>query len=160
MKRFAVLLMIATMAVSGFAQVRVVQVTHEVDTLIYTSSKGLSSESVVDLFKGPSGYLFKVESNNIFDPSLSFGLGKTKEEAVAGLKELLLLCENDVDTRAVLLDSEGREYHVRTAYMLNRTRKPVSVKSDRLHLKHILMAGYMSINKKTIEDIINYLNGK
>lgn len=157
MKRFVLALLLCILPIGINAQIKIKEVQYEADTLIMSVQKGIDSSSILDLFKGNKGYLIRVNSTNMFDPSPSFYLGETKSQTIKSLIELLELCDNDVATVAIVEDVLGNQFYIRTSYMAAIVRKPTFVKSDRLHIKNVNMAGFMCLNKKTIEETIKLL---
>lgn len=158
MKRVIIVAITLLFSLTASAQLKVVKMMHQADTLIYTTARGMSEEELIDIYKGPKGYLIKVTSTNMFDDKPKFYIGKTKEEAKQTLIDLANMCDCDVATSAIVEDSEGITFVLQTTYMANKTRKSSFVKSDRVYAKNEKMAGWMCLKKKILEEAINALN--
>lgn len=154
MRRWLLLLCVLLFSAPSFAQVKIINVQTQVDTLIYTA---VDMETLY-LFKGPQGYLIKAESTNMFDSTPRFYLGKDKETCIESLQDLISLTENDVATQIVVQDAEGNLYMGITAQMALAIRKPIPAKSDRIVMRNSEMSGSISLKRKAMENLIKYLN--
>lgn len=154
MKRWIVLLVALMCSVPSFAQVKIIDVQTQADTLIYTA---MDMETLF-LYKGPKGYLIKAESTNMFDNTVRFYLGKDKETSIQSLNDLILLTDNDIATQVVIQDSEGVFFIGITTALTNYIRKPTPIKADRIIIRNSDMSGVVSLKKKAMENLIKYLN--
>ena len=157
MKKVLLLNFILLFSFSAFAQVKILEVQNEADTLLFSTSRSMQVEELLDLYKNTEGYMFKIYSSNVFDITPRFYIGKTKQEAIETLASLIEMCNADVATKAIIEDKQGNKFHTYTAWMQGLDRKPVYQKSDRIHLSTYDMAGTFCLRVRTMEDAINYL---
>lgn len=159
MKRAIIIAITLLFSLTAYAQLKVLKITHDADTLVYATKTGVLAENeFIDVYKNPKGYLIAVHSSNIFDNSQRFYIGKTKETAIQTLKDFVAFCDNDVATHATIADSEGNQFYIQTGTATNNVRRFEFVKSDRLFLADLEMAGVMCLKKKILEEAINALN--
>ena len=157
MKKLVIIIILSVASVHLNAQIKILEVQNEADTLLSVTQRGVSPESILNLFKGAKGYLFKVDSSAPFTVKTTLYLGESKDDALKTLRELSNLCDNDIATAVKVEDSIGAVLYIKTAYMAAIDRKTTFVKSDRLYIKKEGIDGYMLLNQKTIEDTIKFL---
>lgn len=154
MRRLVVLLVAIAFALPSFAQVKVIDIQTQADTMVFTA---VDMETLF-LYKGPKGYLIKADSSNMFDNPMRFYLGEDKETTIQSLKDMISLTENDVATQVIVQDSEGMVFYGITASLTNYVRKPTPIKSDRIVIRNSEMSGVVSLKRKAMESLIKYLN--
>ena len=156
MKRLLLILSLLTASISAFAQIKLVEIKNEADTLLYTT-RALEGE-IIELFKNQQGYLILINTDNSLDPNFKFYIGKTKSDALTSLDCLNRLIDSDVASTSTIEDVNGTIYETRTAYMAMTKRRPTYTKSDRLLIRNPLQAGWMTIKPKGISEIIDFLS--
>ena len=108
MKKIAIIITaIAMFGLSSSAQVKVVDIKRDADTLVFQFSSGMD---MVNIYKNQNGYLIKEESSNMFDAVQRFYLGKDKEECIASLQIFSELYKEDVATKATVIDAMGNHF--------------------------------------------------
>ena len=158
MKRVVIIAIAMLFSLSASAQLKVVKMMHEADTLVYATKTGVIAENeFIDVYKNSKGYLIAVHSSNIFDNTQSFYIGRTKESAVQTLRDFFVFCDNDVATSATIADAEGNQFYIRSGTGTNNVRRFEFAKSDRVFLTDLEMAGVMCLKKKVLEEAINAL---
>ena len=150
MKRYLLLTLVSLFSVASFAQVQVIEVIHEADTLLYPTNR---ENGTIELYKNKDGYLIKVDSSNMFDKVPSFFLGKDISTSLESLDRLHKLCENDVATQVIISDAMGVPYIGFVAYGSHYyyKRRPTYIKSDTIYLKNEDMSGVIEISQKELE---------
>lgn len=157
MKRIIIFIAVLIGCLPASAQLKVVKVNHDADTLLYSTVTGNMAEEIIDLYKNKKGYLIKVTSTNMFDVRPRFYIGTTKEEAIESANILAEFCENDVGTSAEVLDACGETFIMSNAYMANESRKPEFVKGDRVYITHKTMAGWMCVKRRALLEMIKVI---
>lgn len=157
MKKYLLLTLASLFSVASFAQVQVVDVIHEADTLLYPTNTELGE---VELYKNKDGYLIKVDSSNMFDDAPSFFLGKDIPTSLESLDRLHKLCENDVATKVIITDAKGVPYMGYVAYGSHYyyKRRLTYIKSDTIYLKNEDMAGVIEISQKKLETLKKFIS--
>ena len=142
----------------SFAQARVVDIQREADTLMFEFSSGIERNII---YKNQYGYFMREESDNMFDAAQKFYLGQDKEESIKSANRLLELLDEDVKTTARVIDAMGKEFNAVTDYGLGGyKRKMTKQKSNVLFLTTDQMAGFVTIRKKSLEELIVVLSKK
>lgn len=150
MKKLMLLLMVL-IYLPMYAQINIVEVKEDTDTLVYKTIRGEEykelalggDSSTIYLYKNKYGYLIKSKT-------LKFHIGETPIEAIESLEKIESLIENDIDTRAVIYDAIGDTLYCKTAYMEAMERKATYIKSDRI---------YISSDKMLFSDGFNHSTG-
>lgn len=154
--RKALLIALAMIAsIASHAQIKVVEVERQADTLMFTFSSGMD---IINVYKNATGYFIAEDSSNMFDSRERFYLGKDKTEAVMSAKTLVALCDNDVATRASILDADGNSFLVRTDSTNGSNRKPTFQSSNIIRIKNERMAGWVILRKKALEELVVVLS--
>lgn len=155
MKRILIILLL-TLPISVYAQIKVVEIDRQADTLVFTFSSGMD---VVNVYKNENGYFLAEESTNMFDPLKRFYLGKDKEESIKSVQTLIDFCKEDVDTTIKILDATGNEFIVKTDIGTGGYyRKPTPQTSNMIRIKNDELAGWVHFRKKTLEELLTLLS--
>ena len=156
MKRLLLILSLLTASISSFAQIKLVEVNNEADTLLY-STRALEGD-IIELYKNQLGYMILINTDNSLDLNFKFYIGKTKSDALTSLNCLNSLIDSDVASTSTIEDVNGTTFETRTAYMALTKRRPTYTKSDRLLIRNPLQAGWMTMKPKGISEIIEFLS--
>lgn len=154
MKRLFIILLL-TLPISAYAQIKVVEIERQADTLMFTFSSGMD---VVNVYKNANGYFLAEESTNMFDPLKRFYLGKDKAESVKSVQTLIDFCKEDVDTSITILDATGKPFVVKTSNVSGYVRKPTPQTSNMIRIKNDELAGWVHFRKKTLEELLTLLS--
>lgn len=157
MKRIIIFIAVLIGCLPASAQLKVVKVNHDADTLLYSTVTSVTPEEIIDLYKNKKGYLIRVSSTNMFDVKPRFYIGRTKEEAIESANILAEFCENDVGTSAEVQDACGEPFRMANAYMANDERRPEFVKGDRVYIANASMAGWMCIKRRALLEMIKVI---
>ncbi len=157
MKRLTVLtISFALMCITSYAQIRVVDIQRDADTLMFEFSSGIELNRI---YKNQYGYFMREESDNMFDPYQKFYIGQDKEECIKSAERFKELFNEDVQTKARVIDAMGKEFYVVTDYGIGGTRrKKIKQKSNFVRLTSEDMSGSIYIRKKSIEELIEVLS--
>lgn len=157
MKRIAIIIAaIAIYGISASAQVRVVDIKRDADTLMFEFSSGID---MTRIFKNQYGYFIREDSDNMYDGYQRFYLGLNKEECITSINRFMQLFDEDVQTKARVIDAMGTEYIAVTDYGLGGTRrKKTKQKSNFVRLSSETMVGNIYLRKKSLEELIAILS--
>lgn len=152
MKRILIAVAIVLINMSSYAQIRVVDIQRDADTLMFEFSSGMEMNQI---YRNQYGYFMREVSDNMFDAYQRFYLGQDKGECIKSANKLLELFEEDVQTKARIIDAMGTEFYAETDYGLGGVkRKTTKQKSNFIWLKTEKMAGTITIRKKSLEELI------
>jgi len=157
MKKLLVIAALCFTSISAMAQLKVIEVRDDADTLVYSSLKGNIADEWLDVYKNKDGYLIKGKSTNMFDSAPTFYLGATKEQAYKTLEDISLLCDKDVASCSLVEDAMGNSFALFTSNFGSFKRKPQFVKGDRVYAKNENMAGLLCFKKTVVDEVIKYL---
>lgn len=156
MRTLATLIISLLVSVSATAQIEVVEIERQADTLMFVFNSGMET---INVYKNPNGYFLAEKSTNMFDPIKRFYLGKDKAEACTSVKTLLSFCGEDVETTIKVLDAMGQEYVITTDMGLGGCdRRPTPQVSNMIWLQSIEMAGWVRFSKKCLEELLSRLS--
>lgn len=157
MKKIAIIIAaIAMFSLSSSAQVKVVDIQRDADTLVFQFSSGMD---MVNIYKNQHGYLIKEESSNMFDAVQRFYLGKDKHECITSLKKFAELYKEDVATKATVIDAMGNQYLAVTDFgMGGAKRKTTKQNTNLIRLTSKDMSGWIYFRKKAMEELMSILS--
>jgi predicted P-loop ATPase len=157
MKKIAIIITaIAMFSLSSSAQVKVVDIKRDADTLMFQFSSGTD---MVNIYKNQYGYLIKEESSNMFDAVQRFYLGKDKQECITSLKKFAELYKEDVATKATVIDAMGNQFLAVTDIgMGGAKRKTTKQNSNVVRLATEDMSGWIYFRKKAMEELMSILS--
>ena len=154
MKRLA-LSVLMLLPILASAQIKVVEIKRDADTLMHTFSSGMD---IVHVYKNQKGYFLAEESTNRFDPLIRFYLGEDKSRSIESLRTMVSFCEEDVSTTIQVQDAEGHPFTIRTdAFSGTTRRKPTFTPSTMIGITNKDLAGWVYYKKKALEEIIKLL---
>ena len=156
MRKVLLLALAMVLPIVTNAQIKVVEVERQADTLMHTFSSGMD---IVNIYKNQKGYFLAEESTNRFDPLIRFYLGKDKARSIESLQTMVSFCNEDVSTTIRVQDAEGCPFVIKTdAFSGNTRRKPTFTNSTMVGITNEEMAGWVYYKKKALEEIIKILN--
>lgn len=156
MRRLVSVIFALSLAISASAQIKVVVVQEQADTLMQYFTSGAD---VVNVYKNQNGYFIAGESTNRFDPFVRLYLGKDKEQAVQSLRSFIDFFKYDVATTIELSDALGNYFIVKTDSGIGGTkRKPNFQNTTTIRITNEHMSGWVYYRKKPFEDMITYLS--
>ena len=156
MRRLISVIFAVSLAISASAQVKVVVVQEQADTLMHYFTSGTD---VINLYKNQNGYFIAGESTNRFDPFVRLYLGKGKEQAIQSLRAFIDFFRYDVATTIEVSDALGNHFLVKTDYGTGGAkRKPGFQNTTTIRITNEHMSGWVYYRRKAFEDMITYLS--
>lgn len=150
MRKVLLLALAMVASITAHAQIKVVEVNRQADTLMFYVNSGLDA---IMVYRNPTGYFLAEESTNRFDDCERFYLGKDEEESVTSVLTLVNFCKNDVATTITILDAAGNPFLVKTDSTNGSMRKTMFQNSNIIRIKNANMAGWVHLRKKTLEEL-------
>lgn len=158
MKKSFLCVIVSLLSITLSAQIKVINIKTEADTLVYSTLRGNTPEDTIELYKNQSGYLIR-NGKDLFKEKklLKFCLGTNKHQAMESLKDLCELSQNDIDTQFIIEDCSGTKFYGTTVSESVKKRVTTYREGDRVLITTGNISDTCIFKRVALEEIIKFL---